>query len=89
MHDQQKSQFSQRTQWAAGQQIGYLMQQGVDYPDCLSLAAGLVDPATLPVQIVQRQMQEIRHLPKSQTGSHHVTNADMIPMPLDSASPNL
>lgn len=64
MHDQQKSQFSQRSKWATGQQIGYLMQQGVDYPDCLSLAAGLVDPTTLPVQIVQRQMQEILSDPK-------------------------
>jgi 2-aminoadipate transaminase len=30
------------------------MQQGVENPQCLSLAAGLVDSATLPVEIVRR-----------------------------------
>jgi 2-aminoadipate transaminase len=34
------------------QAIGYLMQQGLENPDCLSLAAGFVDPDTLPVNLV-------------------------------------
>ncbi|MEX0704521.1 MAG: PLP-dependent aminotransferase family protein [Planctomycetales bacterium] len=41
--------FSTRRDWAARQVIGYLMQQAVENPRCLSLAAGLVDEATLPV----------------------------------------
>lgn len=42
--------FSTRRDWAARQVIGYLMQQAVENPRCLSLAAGLVDEATLPVE---------------------------------------
>lgn len=34
------------------QAIGYLMQQGLENPECLSLAAGFVDPDTLPVKLV-------------------------------------
>ena len=46
--------LSRRADWAAGQAISYLMRQGVENPQCLSLAAGLVDSATLPVDIVRR-----------------------------------
>jgi 2-aminoadipate transaminase len=42
--------FSQWRWWASRQAIGYLMQQAVENPDVISLAAGLVDPATLPVE---------------------------------------
>ena len=41
--------FSQRRRWAADQAISFLMQQGVERPHVLSLAAGLVDAASLPV----------------------------------------
>ncbi|MEX0715983.1 MAG: PLP-dependent aminotransferase family protein [Planctomycetaceae bacterium] len=41
--------FSTRRDWAARQVIGYLMQQAVENPRCLSLAAGLVDEASLPI----------------------------------------
>ncbi|MEZ6122697.1 MAG: PLP-dependent aminotransferase family protein [Planctomycetaceae bacterium] len=44
---------------AAGQAIGYLMQQGIENADCLSLAAGFVDPMTLPVEIVRQTASEI------------------------------
>ncbi len=43
---------SVNAQRADGQAIGYLMQQGIENADCLSLAAGFVDPETLPVDLV-------------------------------------
>ena len=39
---------------ASGQAIGFLMQQGIENADCLSLAAGFVDPDTLPVDLVRQ-----------------------------------
>ena len=41
--------FSQRRRWATDQAISFLMQQGVEHPHVLSLGAGLVDAASLPV----------------------------------------
>jgi len=55
---------SQRGTWAARQQIGYLMQQGVDFPDCLSLAAGLVDYGSLPGTMVLETIQELFAQPR-------------------------
>ncbi|MBI1372079.1 MAG: aminotransferase class I/II-fold pyridoxal phosphate-dependent enzyme [Phycisphaera sp.] len=40
--------FSQRATRATEQPIGYLMTMAVDHPELISLAAGLVDNATLP-----------------------------------------
>lgn len=45
--------LSQHSRRAADQAISYLMQQGVENPDCISLAAGLVDEKTLPVQLTK------------------------------------
>ena len=45
--------LSTRAAWAAGGAISYLMRQGVENPHCLSLAAGLVDRSTLPVELVK------------------------------------
>jgi 2-aminoadipate transaminase len=41
--------LSRRWHWATGQAISFLMQQAVENPHVISLAAGLVDPSTLPV----------------------------------------
>lgn len=41
--------FSRRRDRSAEQAISFLMQQGVENPDVVSLAAGLVDPGSLPV----------------------------------------
>src|SRR5580692_11134194 len=42
--------LSRRWQWATrGRAISYLMEQAVENPHAISLAAGLVDPSTLPV----------------------------------------
>lgn len=51
--------FSQRRGWASEQAIGFLMQQAVENVDCVSLAAGLVDPTTLPRDIVAETAAEI------------------------------
>jgi 2-aminoadipate transaminase len=40
--------LSQRWHYAREQAISFLMQQGVENPQCISLAAGLVDYSTLP-----------------------------------------
>jgi len=44
--------LSNAAQRAADQAIGYLMQAGIENPDCLSLAAGFVDESTLPADLV-------------------------------------
>lgn len=46
--------LSQRADWSSGQAISFLMRQGVENPQCLSLAAGLVDATTLPVETVRK-----------------------------------
>jgi 2-aminoadipate transaminase len=40
--------LSQRWQWGSKQPIGFLMEQAVQNPSVISLAAGLVDQTTLP-----------------------------------------
>jgi 2-aminoadipate transaminase len=41
--------LSQRWQWGSKQPITFLMQQAVQNPEVISLAAGLVDQTTLPI----------------------------------------
>ena len=43
-------QLSRRRLWSQGQPISFLMQQGVENSDVISLAAGLVDPSTFPAR---------------------------------------
>ena len=51
--------LSDRAGWAAGGAISSLMRQALENPDCLSLAAGFVDPATLPVELVREATAEV------------------------------
>ena len=51
--------FSERRFWAQDQAITYLMQQGIENPDCLSLAAGFVDFETLPVELSKKAYAEL------------------------------
>lgn len=51
--------LSRRWQWASKGAIGFLMQQGVENPQVLSLAAGLVDPASLPVAETRQAVGEL------------------------------
>jgi 2-aminoadipate transaminase len=50
------SQWSQRS---SDQAIGYLMQQAVENPGCISLAAGLVDERSLPASLVRDAVDEL------------------------------
>ncbi len=52
-HQLHTSFLSQRSRWAADQAISFLMQQGVENPGCISLAAGLVDEDSLPAEPVR------------------------------------
>lgn len=45
-----QSRLSQRARWAVGQPISYLMREALARPELISLAAGFVDQATLPVE---------------------------------------
>ncbi len=50
------------SQWSlrsADQAIGYLMQQAVENPGCISLAAGLVDERSLPAGLVRGAVDEL------------------------------
>ena len=51
--------FSQRWQWGSKQAISFLMEQGVQNPGCISLAAGLVDQKTLPVELVRGACEQV------------------------------
>lgn len=42
--------LSKRSSWAADQPIGYLMHKALAHPEIVSLAAGFVDQASLPVE---------------------------------------
>ncbi|MFH5804559.1 PLP-dependent aminotransferase family protein [Alienimonas sp. DA493] len=51
--------LSDRAGWAADGAISTLMAQAIENPDCLSLAAGFVDPATLPVELVRTAAADV------------------------------
>lgn len=51
--------LSQRAQWAEGQAIAYLMQQGLENRDVISLAAGFVDEGSLPVQLCRASTTQL------------------------------
>ena len=51
--------LSRRAEWTRKQAISYLMQQAVENPAVISLAAGLVDRDTLPVEEARAAVAEI------------------------------
>ena len=51
--------LSERWRWGSRQAISFLMEQGVDNPDILTLGAGLVDSETLPVEEVGKLIADI------------------------------
>ena len=51
--------LSQRWDWGRDQPISFLMQQGVANPNCISLAAGLVDQGSLPADEVRLALHEM------------------------------
>lgn len=48
--------FSQRSRWAKDQAISFLMQQAVENRDVISLAAGLVDESSLPIEEAKQSL---------------------------------
>lgn len=51
--------LSNRSRWASRGAISFLMQQGIENPGVLSLAAGFVDPSTLPVEFARQQLDAL------------------------------
>jgi len=60
--------LSQRAHWCGDSAISFLMQQGVENPQMLSLAAGLVDQSSLPVDEVQQAVSDL--LRDAERGRH-------------------
>jgi len=54
-----QSRLSQRARWAAGQPISYLMREALARPELISLAAGFVDQATLPVDATREAIEYV------------------------------
>lgn len=52
-------QLSDHAVRSANQAIGFLMQQAVENADCISLAAGLVDEQSLPVETTRETVSEL------------------------------
>jgi 2-aminoadipate transaminase len=57
--------LSRRALQTADQPISYFMQQAVENPGLISLAAGLVDPVSLPAAEVSAALQELLGRPES------------------------
>jgi 2-aminoadipate transaminase len=57
--------FSARAAQTADQPISYFMQQAVENPQLISLAAGLVDPVSLPAAEVRAALDELLSRPES------------------------
>ena len=57
--------FSNRAAWAAGQPISALMSQALARPELISLAAGFVDPMTLPGELVQAALERLLASPET------------------------
>ncbi len=73
--------LSQRAQRAVGQPIGELMAQALASPELISLAAGFVDQATLPDQIVQQAMDSLFADPsEAQAALQYGTTAGFEPL---------
>ena len=51
--------LSEQALRSADQAIGFLMQQAVENADCISLAAGLVDEQSLPVDLVRETVGQV------------------------------
>ncbi len=57
--------FSNRAAWAAGQPISALMSEALAHPELISLAAGFVDPMTLPGELVQTALERLLTSPEA------------------------
>ena len=57
--------LSRRAERTADQPISYFMQQAVENPELITLAAGLVDPGSLPAGEVAQAVAELLGRPES------------------------
>lgn len=70
--------LSQRAQRAGGQPISALMHQALAHPELISLAAGFVDPATLPVELAGTAIQDLMSDPvEARRALQYGTNAGL------------
>ncbi|QDT94737.1 aminotransferase-like domain-containing protein [Gimesia aquarii] len=60
-----KIRFSKKRAWSHDLPISFLMQQGVENPGVLSLAAGLVDQNSLPVELTKKSFDHLFSNPKA------------------------
>src|SRR5437763_2489228 len=73
--------LSQRAHQTGDQPISYFMQQAVENPRLISLAAGLVDPVSLPADEVRIALDEILSDPRSaQTALQYGTTQGHLPL---------
>jgi 2-aminoadipate transaminase len=56
--------FSRKSLQTADQPISYFMRQAVENPNLISLAAGLVDPYSLPASAVSEAVRKLMAMPK-------------------------
>ncbi len=73
--------FSRKSAQTADQPISYFMQQAVENPNLISLAAGLVDPASLPAAEVAEAMATLLRQPASaQAALQYGTTQGYLPL---------
>lgn len=51
--------LSRRAAWAEGQPVSYLMHKALAHPQLISLAAGFVDPQTLPAEPTKQALEAL------------------------------
>src|SRR5205823_10049770 len=73
--------LSKRSGQTVDQPISYFMQQAVENPELISLAAGLVDPESLPADEVRTALDAILSDPRSaQAALQYGTNQGYLPL---------
>lgn len=73
--------LSQRAKMAGGQPISHLMHQALANPDLISLAAGFVDPATLPVELAGEAVAALLADPsEARRALQYGTNSGLAPL---------
>lgn len=73
--------ISHRAQRAAGQPISQLMHQALAHPELISLAAGFVDQASLPVEITAAAAQAVLSEPvRGRAALQYGTTAGFLPL---------
>jgi 2-aminoadipate transaminase len=80
--------FSHRALQTADQPISYFMQQAVENPNLISLAAGLVDQESLPAAEVAAAAAELLQQPKAGRAALQYGTSRVRPVPRSSSPPH-